>query len=103
MGVQGKLSRTGTVALLALVLTLPVAAAQPGHTGALDNIRIANFGRVNDHYFRGAQPGGRDYGDLAALGIKTVIDLQDYGDKAEPSAVESAGRRDSGSFPTTTI
>src|SRR5436190_8206002 len=92
MGAQGKLSRTGAVAFLALLLTLPVAA-QPGHTGALDNIRIANFGRVNDTYFRGAQPGGRDYADLAALGVKTVIDLQDYGDKAEPSAVESAGMK----------
>jgi hypothetical protein len=26
------------------LLTLPVAAAQPGHTGALEKIRIANFG-----------------------------------------------------------
>jgi tyrosine-protein phosphatase SIW14 len=93
MGAQGKLSRTGVVAFLALLLTLPVAAAQPGHTGALDNIRIGNFGRVNDNYFRGAQPGGRDYADLAALGVKTVIDLQDYGDNLEPAAVQSAGMK----------
>lgn len=93
MGAQGKLSRTGAVAFLALLLTLPVAAAQPGHTGALDNIRIGNFGRVNDNYFRGAQPGGRDYADLAALGVKTVIDLQDYGDNTEPAAVQSAGMK----------
>ena len=93
MGAQGKLSRTGVVAFLALLLTLPVAAAQPGHTGALDNIRIGNFGRVNDNYFRGAQPGARDYADLAALGVKTVIDLQDYGDNAEPAMVESAGMK----------
>jgi protein tyrosine/serine phosphatase len=93
MGAQGKISRTATVTFLALLLTLPVAAAQPGHTGALDNIRIANFGRVNDNYYRGAQPGGRDYADLANLGVKTVIDLQDYGDKAEPAAVEAAGMK----------
>jgi protein tyrosine/serine phosphatase len=92
MGAQGKLSRTCAVAFLALVLTLPVAA-QSGHTGALDNIRIGNFGRVNDNYFRGAQPGGRDYADLAALGVKTVIDLQDYGDNAEPAMVQSAGMK----------
>lgn len=90
MGAQGKLSRIGAIAFLALLLTLPVAA-QPGHMGALDNIRVGNFGRVNDNYFRGAQPGGRDYADLAALGVKTVIDLQDYGDTAEPAAVRSAG------------
>ena len=93
LGAHGKLSRTGVVAFLALLLTLPVAAAQPGHTGALDTIRIGNFGRVNDNYFRGAQPGGRDYADLAALGVKTIIDLQDYGDNAEPAAVEAAGMK----------
>jgi tyrosine-protein phosphatase SIW14 len=93
MGAHGKLSRAATFAFVALLLTLPVAAAQPGHTGALDNIRIANFGRVNDTYYRGAQPGGRDYSDLAALGVKTIIDLQDYGDAAEPAAVQAAGMR----------
>jgi hypothetical protein len=31
-------------------------------------IRIDNFGQVNANYFRGAQPKGRDYADLAALG-----------------------------------
>lgn len=90
MGAQATLSRTGAVAFLALLLTLPVAA-QPGHTGVLENIRIGNFGRVNDDYFRGAQPGGRDYADLAALGVKTVIDLQEYGDNAEPAMVQAAG------------
>ena len=52
MGAQGKLSRTGVVAMIALLLTLPVAAAQPGHAGALDNIRIGNSGRVSDSYYR---------------------------------------------------
>lgn len=91
MGVQGKLSRTSAIAFVALLLTLPVASAQPGHTGPLDNIRIANFGRVNDNYYRGAQPGGHDYADLAAIGVKTVIDLQEYGDVTEPRMVEAAG------------
>ncbi len=92
MGAQERLSRTCAVTFLALLLTIPVAA-QSGHTGTLDNIRIGNFGRVSDTYFRGAQPGGRDYADLAALGVKTVIDLQEYGDKAEPAAVQSAGMK----------
>jgi len=93
MGAQGQISRTAAVTFLALVLTLPVAAAQPGLTGALDNIRIGNFGRVSDNYYRGAQPGGRDYADLAKLGVKTVIDLQEYGDVAEPNAVAAAGMK----------
>jgi hypothetical protein len=31
------------------------------------------FGRVNANYYRGAQPEGQDYNDLAALGVKTII------------------------------
>ena len=34
---------------------------------------------------------GHSYVDLAALGVKTVIDLQEYGDVAEPDLVKSAG------------
>jgi tyrosine-protein phosphatase SIW14 len=93
MGAQRTLSRTSAIAVISLLLTLPVASAQPGHTGPLDNIRIGNFGRVSDNYYRGAQPGGRDYADLAAIGVKTVIDLQEYGDLTEPKMVEAAGMK----------
>jgi protein tyrosine/serine phosphatase len=93
VSVQGQLSRTSAIAFVALLLTLPVASAQPGHTGPLDSIRIANFGRINDNYYRGGQPGGRDYADLAALGVKTVIDLQEYGVVSEPTSVEAAGMK----------
>ena len=41
-------------------------------------IRIDNFGRISSAYYRGAQPEGRDYADLAALGVKTVINLTSY-------------------------
>ena len=54
-------------------------------------IGIDNFGQVNAGYFRGAQPGPDDYADLAALGIKTVIDLQRDGIAAEQQLVEAAG------------
>jgi len=35
---------------------------------SLSRIHIGNFGRINDNYFRGAQPSGTDYRDLAAIG-----------------------------------
>lgn len=88
--IQGKLSRTSAVALLALVLALPVAAQQ-GHSGSLEDIRIYNFGRVSETFYRGGQPVGRDFGSLATLGVKTVIDLQQYGADPEPSLVKDAG------------
>jgi protein tyrosine/serine phosphatase len=56
-------------------------------------IGVDNFGRINETYYRGAQPNGRDYSDLAALGIKTVIDLQQDGKAVERHLVESAGMK----------
>lgn len=70
-----------------------LSAARPA---AIDTskIRIDNFGRVNATYYRGAQPQGRDYADLAALGIRTVINLtSDDADAAEQAMAERAGLR----------
>lgn len=38
---------------------------------------IDNFGQVTDFYYRGEQPKGDDYSRLAAIGVKTIIDLRD--------------------------
>lgn len=90
MRLNGRLSRTYTAGLLvALSLAIP-AAAQSSRTGT-PRIRIDNFGRVNANYYRGAQPTSSDYADLAALGIKTVIDLQKDGDVNEALLVQQAG------------
>lgn len=40
-------------------------------------VEVDNFGKVTDFYYRGAQPKGEEYGQLAAVGVKTVIDLRD--------------------------
>lgn len=56
-------------------------------------VGIDNFGRINDTYYRGSQPDGRDYTDLAAMGVKTVIDLQRDGLDNERQLVESAGMK----------
>lgn len=55
---------------------------------------VANFHRVDDHVFRGAQPTDSGWPSLAKLGVKTVIDLREpseYPLKAEKKAVEGAG------------
>src|SRR5258706_1456684 len=41
------------------------------------NIKIKNFGQMDEHFYRGAQPKPDDYRALATLGIKTIIDLRD--------------------------
>jgi len=86
-------SRVSAAALLlGLSLALP-AAAQPSRGDKLANIRIDNFGTINANYYRGAQPEGHDYADLAALGVKTVIDLTKDGDTAEPGIVQGLGMK----------
>jgi len=79
-----------------LSLASPIAA-QSGDTGStagvadIASVRIDNFGLVNHGYYRGAQPEGSDYADLAALGIKTVINLtSDDAQTDEGAMVERA-------------
>ena len=92
-----RVARTNTAALLlALSLASPVAARSGDTRSTVGSVstatvRIDNFGRVNQNYYRGAQPEGRDYADLAALGIKTVINLtSDDAQTNEGSMVERA-------------
>jgi protein tyrosine/serine phosphatase len=93
---NARVVRANTAALLvALSLASPVAA-RSGDTRSTAGVvtpavRIDNFGRVNQSYYRGAQPEGRDYADLAALGIKAVINLtSDDAQTNEGSMVELA-------------
>jgi len=93
MRVNRKISRAVSV-VPALVLALAVlAVAQTGSDSRAANIRIKNFGQVDQHLYRGAQPSRRDYADLAALGVKTVIDLQQDGEGSEEQEVEDAGMK----------
>jgi protein tyrosine/serine phosphatase len=79
----------------AFILALSIAApynAFAEKSDALSRISIENFGQINDGYFRGAQPQGHDYQDLAAIGIKTVIDLSND-QETEAQSVAAAGMK----------
>jgi len=80
--------------VVALVLTIGTAAFAKGHSDpAFSNIHIRNFGKMDDRFYRGAQPDQSDYKDLKALGIKTIIDLTDSPKGYERGAVEALGMR----------
>lgn len=84
----------GTFIAIAACLSFGGAAgAQTAAPSA--TLRIDNFARVNATYFRGAQPEGDDYAALAALGVKTVINLIGDSDldAGEQAAVEGHGMR----------
>lgn len=56
-------------------------------------VDIENFGKVNDHFYRGSQPKGRNYEQLAALGVKTIVDLREDADREAQTNAEHAGLR----------
>lgn len=89
MGVSGHVSRASAIAV-ALFSVLAGSVDASNSTAAV-SIRISNFGKVNDHYYRGAQPKGRDYADLAAFGVKTIIDLRDDAESDAPDLAKKAG------------
>ena len=70
MHVTAPRSRTLAIVMLALGLHLPAYAQAPA-----GDISIYNFAKVKDDYYRGGQPLGEHYAQLAALGVKTVINL----------------------------
>src|SRR2546421_9832510 len=80
-----------TVVLGLGLATVPTAVAGAASATTLSRVHIDNFGKVDDDYYRGAQPEGRDYEDLSTLGVKTVIDLTRDGRDNERRMVEHAG------------
>ncbi|HJQ25441.1 MAG TPA: tyrosine-protein phosphatase [Blastocatellia bacterium] len=68
-------------------------ATAPKITGpsAFPKITIKNFGQMDAHFYRGAQPKPEDYQALASLGVKTIIDLRDDPTDYEKPDAEAAG------------
>ena len=92
MGVSlNRLSPRASVFAVVLALSLSGSLQAQSLSKAPQKLRISNFGKVSDVLFRGAQPTGRDYADLAAMGVKTVVDLRDDGEAREPRLVKQAG------------
>jgi protein tyrosine phosphatase (PTP) superfamily phosphohydrolase (DUF442 family) len=54
-------------------------------------VTINNFGQVNDHIYRGGRPKGDHFRQLAALRIKTVLDLRGDAEPDSKTAGEQAG------------
>lgn len=81
-------------AAVVIVLAIGTAAVAKRHSDpAFSNIKIRNFGKMDDRFYRGAQPDESDYKDLKALGVKTVIDLTDSPKGYEKRDVEALGMR----------
>ena len=80
--------------VVSLVLASQVSAfSQEVEKAVTNTVTIKNFGQMDDRFFRGGQPKEGDYRQLAALGIKTVIDLQTDPKEYEKRDVEALGMR----------
>ena len=87
-------SRLVAIAMLTtLGFTLDASAQAPIRAITPLSIDIDNFAKVNDEYYRGGQPRDDDYADLAAIGVKTVINLtnDEDGRDEEKAMVEKFG------------
>jgi protein tyrosine phosphatase (PTP) superfamily phosphohydrolase (DUF442 family) len=78
-------------ALVAVLLLSGFAIANDARNSS--GVTIKNFGRMDERFYRGAQPKEDEYGQLSALGIKTVVDLQEKPKGYEKRAVEALGMR----------
>ena len=89
------------LSVLMLVLGLMLASsatafAQDSNDKNLSNtanVKIKNFGQMDERFFRGAQPKEEDYQQLAALGVKTIIDLREDPTNYEKHDAEALGMR----------
>jgi protein tyrosine/serine phosphatase len=81
------------IAILALVFALSGVSYGKSKNVKFPNVKIKNFGQMDERFYRGSRPGEEDYAALAALGVKTIIDLTDNSRSYEQPAVERAGLR----------
>ena len=86
--------RSNPSALFAVIsLLFALSATAVAQETQNSNVSIKNFGQMDDRFFRGGQPKQEEYKELAALGIKTIIDLRDDPTDYEKSSAEALGMR----------
>jgi tyrosine-protein phosphatase SIW14 len=78
----------------AVILLSAAASAQSAPQPDLSQVSIKNFGRMDDRFFRGAEPKTlEDFAALKSFGVETIIDLQAKPEPSEKGWVESLGMR----------
>jgi len=80
-------------AIAALTFAFAAVSIAKTHSDAkFSQIKISNFGQMDERFYRGARPKEKDFAALKELGIHTVIDLTDNTDK-EKGFVEAVGMK----------
>ncbi|MBC7899660.1 MAG: tyrosine-protein phosphatase [Saprospiraceae bacterium] len=85
--------RRYAAAWMALFSFAALGTAQITETSEFPDVKIVNFGKMDDRYYRGGQPLQSDYQSLKDLGVKTVIDLRNDPVEYEKPSVEALGMK----------
>src|SRR5580765_4246100 len=81
------------LASFAVVIALSALGfSQTSPSKNFPGIKISNFGKMDDNFYRGAKPSDKDFPALKALGIHTIIDLT-TDSQDEQASVEAAGMK----------
>lgn len=70
-----------------------VTPGQGRRPNSFPHIRIKNFGQMSERLYRGGQPREEDFADLAALGVRTVLDLRERPEAYARARAEALGMR----------
>jgi tyrosine-protein phosphatase SIW14 len=81
------------VAVFLLVSGFVFSGSAQTEPKAFPNVKIGNFGQMDERYYRGAQPEKGDYQSLKDLGVNTVIDLRNDPTDYEKTEVEALGMK----------
>jgi len=91
------------ISLIAISLALVLGTVSLARSGRGDEkaatssktneaaVGVENFGKVTEFYYRGAQPKGVEYNQLATIGVKTIVDLRDDPKDYAKTSAEQAG------------
>lgn len=84
-----------TLAVASLLIALAgISNAQISKTSeAFPNVKIKNFGQMDENYYRGGQPKKDQYGQLKDVGVTTIIDLRNDPEDYEKTIAESLGMK----------
>ncbi|HEX8249273.1 MAG TPA: hypothetical protein VF599_13940 [Pyrinomonadaceae bacterium] len=88
-----KNSVTAFVALFVMFFGFSTLTSAQTAPADFPNVKIRNFGQMDERFYRGAQPLPDDYQALKDLGVKTVIDLRNDPTDYEKAAVEALGMK----------
>lgn len=87
------MTKSFIVAAFLLVSSFVFSSSAQTEPKAFPNVKIGNFGQMDERYYRGAQPVKGDYQALKDLGVNTVIDLRNDPTDYEKTEVEALGMK----------